>query len=192
MPALRSSIRLACSTPSARKAPNPVPRELCCGGAAFCATTRFDLKQAPEKLVIDLVVKLHFGCFYHCAELPRTAVRGSPLQLGITPLHIGGKQLRGPLGFLEILDRRVNVVRQIPRRLSQILDLRGFAVEASLEDRIHHHIRIRVGSDGAYLCTHAALVADRDAHHGSAVDRGGLQLVWRLEMRIEPAISIHA
>src|SRR5258706_1523417 len=80
----------------------------------------------------------------------------------------------------------------MPGRLPQVLDLRGFAVESGLEDRIHHHIRVRVGSDRAYFRTHAALVANGDADHCAAVDRRCLKLVRRLEMWIQAAIGIHA
>src|SRR6202035_2203716 len=44
----------------------------------------------------------------------------------------------------------------------------------------------------ANLDAHALLVADRNADHGAAIDSRRLDLIGRLEVRIEPAISIHA
>ena len=55
-----------------------------------------------------------------------------------------------------------------------------------------HHVRIRVRRDGAHFDAHAALVADRDADHGAAIDGRRLDLIRRLEMRIEPAIGVDA
>ncbi len=76
--------------------------------------------------------------------------------------------------------------------LAQVLDLRRLAVEAGLEDRIEHQVRIRVRSDGANFDAHALLVADRNADHGAAIHCGRLDLIRRFKVRIEAPISIHA
>src|SRR5581483_3330103 len=66
------------------------------------------------------------------------------------------------------------------------------AVDAGLEHCQHDHIRVRVGSHGTNLDAHALFVADRNADHGAAINSRRLDLVWRLEVRIETAISVHA
>src|SRR2546430_11587141 len=46
--------------------------------------------------------------------------------------------------LFEIFDRGVDVVRQVALGGSQILDLGDFAVQARLEDRVHHQVGIGV------------------------------------------------
>ena len=55
-----------------------------------------------------------------------------------------------------------------------------------------HQVRISVRCDGAYFYPHASLVANRDTNHRPAIDRRCFDLVRRFEVRIEPAISVHA
>src|SRR5271163_4991584 len=47
--------------------------------------------------------------------------------------HVRAENFRGPLRVPEMIDRGVNVVRQIPLGLTQILDLRSFAFQAGFE-----------------------------------------------------------
>ena len=91
-----------------------------------------------------------------------------------------------------MVNRRVNVVRQIALGLAKILDLGGLAIQTRLEDRVHHHVRARVRRHRAHFHAHALLIADRDADHRAAVHGRSLDLVGRFEMRVEPAIRVHA
>ena len=82
------------------------------------------------------MVVLHFGRLYKRAERTRAAVRGSLLEVCVTALNISAQQLRGPFRFLEIFQRRVDVVWQVAFCLAQVLDLRGVAIQAGLEDGV--------------------------------------------------------
>ena len=53
-----------------------------------------------------------------------------------------------------------------------------------------HHVRIRIGRDRANFHAHALLVADGNADHRAAIGRRSLDLVRRLEVRIEAAIGV--
>lgn len=48
---------------------------------AWCAraTARSALKQAPQELIVDFVVKLHFRRFHHIPKQARTPIRGRSL-----------------------------------------------------------------------------------------------------------------
>src|SRR4051794_29473851 len=81
------------------------------------------LKQVPQKLVVDIVVVLHFGRFHECAELARAAIGGGAFQIGIALLDVLAEDLRRPGGLIELFDRLVNVVRQVAFCLAQVLDL---------------------------------------------------------------------
>src|SRR5271155_796468 len=104
------------------------------------------LELVPEKLVINFVVELHFLRLHKSTEQARAAVRRRFLQVSISALHIFAEQLCRPRGVAEILNRRVDVVRQIALRLAEVLDLRCVAVEAGLEDRMQHHVGVRIRS----------------------------------------------
>ena len=76
--------------------------------------------------------------------------------------------------------------------MAQVLDLGSLSIQAGFENRIHDQVGIRVRRNGANLDAHALLVADRDTDHGATVDRRCLDLVGRLEVRIETAVSVDA
>src|SRR4029077_9177938 len=82
---------------------------------------RPSLEEVPEELVVHFVVVLHFRRFYKRAKRPWATVGGSAFQIGIAALHVRAEQLGGPVGFLEIINRGVDVVRQIPFGLTQVL-----------------------------------------------------------------------
>ncbi len=46
------------------------------------------LEQIPQRLVVDSVMKLHFGALDDCSQLARRTVGGSLLQIDIAALHI--------------------------------------------------------------------------------------------------------
>src|SRR5262249_28984668 len=98
---------------------------------------------------------------------------------------------RSPLRALEVLERSVDVVRQVPLRLPQVLDLRSIAIDSSLEDRIKNHIRIRIRTDRANFNAHTLVVADRNTHHRSAIHSRSLNLVRSFKVRIKTPVSIH-
>src|ERR1700688_1309646 len=61
-----------------------------------------DLEHIPERLVVDLVVVLHFGRLHKCSQLARRAVGCSLLQIGKAALNVGAEDFSDPLGVLEI------------------------------------------------------------------------------------------
>ena len=61
------------------------------------------LEHVPQELVVHLVVELHFGSLHKRAEVPRTAVRRSFLQVRVTTLDVRAEQLADPLRFVEVL-----------------------------------------------------------------------------------------
>src|SRR6185437_14296316 len=124
------------------------------------------LELVPQELVVHLVVELDFRSLHDGPEQARATVCGSLLQVGVASLHIVAQYLRRPLRLPEILECGVNVVRQVALRLAQVLDLRDFAVDAALKDRVHHQVRIRVRTHRANFDAHGAVVADRNADHG--------------------------
>ena len=150
------------------------------------------LEQVPERLVVDLVVELHFRSLDERSELARAAVGGGLLQIGKAALHIRAQNFGDPLRRLEVLDGRLNMVRQIALGLAQVLDLGRAAVDAGLEDGVQHQVGIGIRRDGAHLDAHRPRVADRHAHHRTAIGGRSLDLVGRFEVRIEPAVGIHA
>src|ERR1051326_6917382 len=70
----------------------------------------------PEKLIIYLVVELHLGSFYDCPQEPGAPIRGSLLQIRKPALDVSAEQLGGPIGFLKVLKRGVDIVRQVSLR----------------------------------------------------------------------------
>src|SRR6267378_3183621 len=160
---------------------------------AFCTTfAEIFLELVPQELVVHLVVELDLGDFHYGPQRARTAVRRAAFQIRVAGLDVSSEERRGPLRLLEVFQRRVNVVREVPLRRAQILDLGDLAVEAGLEDGIHDHVGVRVGSNGAHLRAHALLVAYGDTHHGAAVDRRSIELIGRLEVRVQPAVGVDA
>src|SRR5208283_1399245 len=65
------------------------------------------LKQIPQELVVHLVVELYFGCLDNRAQQARAAVGGCLLQVGVASLHIFAEEFGCPIGFAEVVDRRV-------------------------------------------------------------------------------------
>src|SRR4029077_7027140 len=130
--------------------------------------------------------------FDDSAKGTRTAIRGGTLQFRVAAFDVGTQELGGPFGLLEVFNSGVDVVRQKALRRTEILDLGSLAVQSRLEDRVHHHVRIRVRSDGAHFGAHAALVANGDPHHRAAVDGRSIELIGRFEVRVEAAIGIYA
>src|SRR5260370_26128920 len=104
------------------------------GDAFFggCANLRRDrrpatkrlLEQVPEELVVNLVVILHLGSLYHCAEGTRATIRGDALQLRVAALDVGAKQSRGPLALFEVFAGPIHVVPQVALLRASILYLR--------------------------------------------------------------------
>src|SRR5271165_4419786 len=80
------------------------------------------LEEVPEELVVDLVVVLDFGGFDEGAEGAGTAVGGGMFQIGIAGFDVGAEKLGGPIGFLEVLDGRVDVVGEISLGLAKVFD----------------------------------------------------------------------
>src|SRR5208282_5698119 len=76
--------------------------------------------------------------------------------------------------------------------LAEIFYLGGFARDAGLEDRVHHEIRIGIRRYGADFHAHALFIADGDANHRAAVDRGRFNLIGSLKVRIQAAVGIYA
>src|SRR5277367_3385000 len=159
---------------------------------AIEATTQSSLELVPEELVINFVMELHFLRLHKSTEQARAAVRRRFFQVSVAALHIFAKQLRCPRGVAEILNRRVDVVRQIALRLAEVLDLRRVAVETRLEDGMQHHIRIGIRSHSAHFYAHALLVADRNADHRAAIHCRRLELIRSFEVRIEAAVRVDA
>src|ERR1700722_9591223 len=177
------------SQPSGQECPLHTGKNALAFAGAFYKNKR-SLELVPQILVVDLMMELHLRSFYESPESASAAVRGGLFQVGIAAFDIFAEQGFRPIGFAEVFDCRVNVVRQVTLRLAQVLDLRGLAIQAGLEDREHDHIRIGVGCDGANFDAHTFLVADRNADHRTAIDCGGFDLVWCLKVRIEAAIRI--
>ncbi len=138
------------------------------------------------------MVVLHFRRFDERPQQPRAPVRRRLLQVRITALHVLAQQRRGPLRALEVRQRVVDVVRQVPLRLAQVLDAGGLALQTRLEHREHHQVRIRVRRNRPDLHPRTPLVADRNADHRAPVHRRRLDLVRRFEVRIQPPVRVHA
>ena len=100
------------------------------------------LKQIPQSQVVDLMVVLDLGRFDEGAEMARSTVGCRLLQIRKTALHILSQYGAGPLRAPEILNRRLDVVRQIPLRLPQSVDGRSTALQTCPEDRIERQIRV--------------------------------------------------
>src|SRR5260370_33015650 len=127
------------------------------------------LEQIPQELVVDLVMELHFGSFHERSEGSRAAIGGGLFQVRVAIFYVFSEKRRRPVGFAEVRQRVINVVRQIALGLAQVFYLRRVAVDPSLKDREHHQVRLRVRSHGANLHSHALLVADGNANHVAAV-----------------------
>src|ERR1700730_17822707 len=138
------------------------------------------------------MVELHLGSFNNRAQVSRAAVGRSALQVNVTSLDVGAEKLGGPIGFFEVFERRVNVVRQIPLGGAQSLNFRNLPIQSSLEDRVHHHIRIGVGGDGSHFRAHALFVADGNPYHRAAVDGRSIQLIGSLVVRVKSAVGVDA
>src|SRR5271166_1407054 len=150
------------------------------------------LEQVPQRLVVDLVVILHLGAFDEGSQCARAAVSGGLFQFGIAALHVSAENLRDPGRVLEILNGRLNVVRQVASASAQIFGTGDFAVEAGFEDAVEREVRVGVRGHGANFSAHGAVVADGNTHHGAAINGGGANLIGRFEMRVKTAIGVHA
>ena len=91
------------------------------------------LELVPEVLVVNVVVVLHLRRFHERSQQARTAIGRSLLQVGVAALHILAQQLGRPVSVAEVLQRVVDVVRQIAFGLAQVLDLRGLALKPVLK-----------------------------------------------------------
>ena len=85
----------------------------------------FALEQIPERLVVDLVMELHFGRLDEGAQFACAAISSGLLQIGEAALHVGTQDLGDPLRTLEVVDGRLNVIGQVPLGLAQVIDLGG-------------------------------------------------------------------
>ena len=102
--------------------------------------------------------------------------------------------LRHPLAALEQADAVVDVVRQEAGAAALALVRRGVAgrpFQGGAHHRVEHQVRVGVGRHAAHLEAGGLLVARGDAHHRAAVVGGRLDLVGRLEVRVEPAVRVH-
>src|SRR6202162_3694816 len=93
------------------------------------------LEQVPKELVVDVVVILHLGRLHEGSQQTRTAVCRRLLQISVAAFHVFTEKIGRPLCFAEVFESRVDVVRQVALGLAEVLDLRGIAVDAALEDR---------------------------------------------------------
>src|SRR6266403_468179 len=150
------------------------------------------LEEVPQKLVVDFMVKLHLGSLHNRAQVSRAAVGGTALQVNVAGLDVGAEKLGGPISFLEVFKRRVDVIRQVALGGAQSFDFCNLPVQPGLEDRVHHHIGIGVGSDGSHFRSHALLVADGYAYHRAAVDGRSIQLIGSFVVRVKPAVGVDA
>src|SRR5579864_7943878 len=93
------------------------------------------LEPIPQELVVDLVMELDFRRLNDGSQEARAAVGGGLFQVGVAGFHVFAKKFRGPFRVAEVLDRSVDVVRQIAfLSLAQILDLGRGSLYASLEN----------------------------------------------------------
>src|ERR1700687_1192032 len=97
-------------------------------------TTRLQLELVPKVLVVYIVVVLHFGRFHERAQQAGTAIGRCLLQIGVAALHVLAQQLRSPVCLAKVVERLVDIIRQVAFGLAQVLDLRRAAIESSLED----------------------------------------------------------
>src|SRR4026209_809252 len=148
----------------------------------------------PEVLVRDLVVELDLLALDARPERLGAALGGGELQLRVLLVYLGAEQLLGVLARLEEPDRVVDVVRQEARAVLLVLvvEVAERALEPGLEDREDRQVGVDVGRDRADLDAGRALVADRDADHRAAVLGRDLDLVRRLEVRVEAAVRVDA
>src|SRR5260370_25838190 len=86
------------------------------------------LKQVPQKLVVNVVVILHFRRFYERAQQARAAVGRGLLQVEVAVLHVFAEELGGPIGVLEVVHGRIDVVGKVAFGLAQVLDVRRIAL----------------------------------------------------------------
>ncbi len=70
------------------------------------------LEGAPQVLVGDFVVELHFGTLDQCAELARAAISRCHFEVGIAPLDVLAEQFADVGAVAERFDRVVDVVGQ--------------------------------------------------------------------------------
>ena len=152
----------------------------------------FALEQVPERLVVDRVVELHLGAFDEGSQLARRTVGDGLLQFRIAALHVGAQNLRNPRRGLEVVNRLLDVVRQVAAAGAQIVRVGDVAVDAGFEDAVERQVGVGVGCHGADFGAHRPVVADGYADHGAAIDGRSANLVGRLEMRVEPPIGVHA
>src|ERR1019366_3905514 len=150
------------------------------------------LEHVPERLVVDLVVVLHFRGLDERSKLARRTISRGLLEIGKPALHIGAKNLADPARRFEVVDSLLNVIGQVALRLANVFNLRLGTIDAGLEDREERQVRVRIRRDGAHFNAHRLRVADGHAHHRSTIGRRSLDLVRRLKVRIEAAICIYA
>src|ERR1017187_4492236 len=168
------------------------PAAINCGSCVRADFVQFALEHIPERLVIDRVVELHFRAFYAGSQFARRPVGGGLLQVGIAALHIGAKNLCDPLRCLEIVDRRLDVVRQELAAATEAFGFRDLPVDTGLEDAVERQVGVGVRGHGANFSAHGAVIADGHADHGATIDGRGANLVGGLEMRIEPPVGVDA
>src|SRR5262249_5542394 len=106
---------------------------------AIVATTRTLLDLVPQELIIDLVMKRHFMSLHKGSQQTRATVRRSFLQISIASLHIFAEQLCRPRRIPEVVNRRIDVVRQVSLRLPQVLDRCRITIETRLENGMERH-----------------------------------------------------
>src|SRR5581483_1989033 len=120
-------------SPSPAEYSTPIDRNPRLENRETWRTLGFFLEQIPQILVVNVVMVLNLAWLDEGAQQARTAIGGRLLQVGIARLHVLAQHRGGPLRPAEILDRRVDIVRQVAFGLAQVLHLRDLAVEPRLE-----------------------------------------------------------
>src|ERR1035441_7300638 len=189
---LLNSTRAANRCRSAALVVLPVGRGISGPKIGTWGTQLFLLEHIPERLVVDLVVELHFAALDDGAQFARAAVGRGQLQFGIAALYVFAQNRFDPGGRLEVRDGLLDVVGQIASAGAQVLRLGDLAVEAGLEDAVEREIGVGVRGHGADFRAHGAVVADGNADHGAAIDGRGANLVGSLEVRVQTPVGVYA
>ena len=93
------------------------------------------LELVPEVLIVDFVVVLHLGYLNNRSKESRATVGGSLFEIREPVFHVFREQLVDPLGFPDVLERIVDVVRQIPLGGADVFStIRAVPFDAGAED----------------------------------------------------------
>src|SRR4051794_26774021 len=95
---------------------------------------RVTLEHVPKELVVNFMVILDFRYFDERSQATRATIGCGLLEVGIPSLYVFTEQAGIPGGVSEVLERGVNIVRQVTFRTTQVVDLGGLAVQTGFED----------------------------------------------------------